>query len=152
MICALSGSDLKAYILEATRTWHIQHEFSDCRCDKVCIWYNDNFLTRECSKIKSKQSPPPPRGTSYCRVCGWVCATDLGRFFISKNPEQALNLNFFPEQALISKFYSRIGSFLTICSQTLKMPVAFLKNDRSNPNFLFKKSAYLLALSVCLSV
>ena len=40
------GSDFKAYILEATRTWQVQHEFSDCRCDTVCIWYNDNFLTR----------------------------------------------------------------------------------------------------------
>ena len=37
---------LRAYILETTRRWHIQHEFSDCRCDIVCIWYNDNFLTR----------------------------------------------------------------------------------------------------------
>ena len=26
------------------------HEFSDCGCDIVCIWYNDNFLTRGCSK------------------------------------------------------------------------------------------------------
>ena len=29
---------LKAYILEATRAWHIQHEFFDCKCDIVCIW------------------------------------------------------------------------------------------------------------------
>ena len=36
--------------MEATRTWHIQHEFSDCRCDVVCIWYNDNFFTTECNK------------------------------------------------------------------------------------------------------
>ena len=36
------GSDLKAYTLEATRTWHVQNEFSDCRCDTVCIWYNDS--------------------------------------------------------------------------------------------------------------
>ena len=27
------GSDLKAYISEATMTWYIHHEFSDCRCD-----------------------------------------------------------------------------------------------------------------------
>ena len=33
----------------------IQHEFSDCRCDIVCIWCNDNFLTRGAAKIKSKQ-------------------------------------------------------------------------------------------------
>ena len=35
------GSDLKAYILEASGTWYVHHEFSDCRCDTVCIWYND---------------------------------------------------------------------------------------------------------------
>ena len=38
------GSELKAYILEATRTWYAHHEFSDSRCDTVCIWYNENFL------------------------------------------------------------------------------------------------------------
>ena len=38
------GSDLKAYIPEATTTWYVHHEFSDCRCDTVCMWYNDNFL------------------------------------------------------------------------------------------------------------
>ena len=35
--------------------WHIQHEFSDCRSDIICIWYNYNFLTKGCRKIKSKQ-------------------------------------------------------------------------------------------------
>ena len=35
------GSDLKAYMLEATGTWYVRHEFSDCRRDTVCIWYND---------------------------------------------------------------------------------------------------------------
>ena len=40
----------KGYSLEASRTWHIQHEFSDSRCDIDCVWHNDNFLTRECSK------------------------------------------------------------------------------------------------------
>ena len=43
---------LLAYILEAARTWHVQHEFSDCRCDIVCIWYNDNFITKYNSKNK----------------------------------------------------------------------------------------------------
>ena len=52
---ALLCSYLKAYMLEATRTWHIQHEFSDWRCDIVCIWCNDNFLTSGSAKIKSKQ-------------------------------------------------------------------------------------------------
>ena len=40
------GSDLKAYVLEATKTWHVQHKLCDCRCDTVIFWYNDNVLTR----------------------------------------------------------------------------------------------------------
>ena len=55
MVQALLGSDLKACMLEATRTWHVQHEFSDCRCDIVFIRYKDNFLTRGATKIKSTQ-------------------------------------------------------------------------------------------------
>ena len=31
------------------------HEFSDCRCDIVCIWYNDKFLKKGAAKFKSKQ-------------------------------------------------------------------------------------------------
>ena len=31
------GSDSGAYILEATRTWHVQHEFSYCRYDIVLL-------------------------------------------------------------------------------------------------------------------
>ena len=52
------GSDLKVYILEATRTWHGQHEFSDCRCYIACILHNNNVLMRggeDATKIKSKQ-------------------------------------------------------------------------------------------------
>ena len=41
--------------MEATRTWYMQYEFSDCRSDIVCIWYNDNFLTRGAAKFKYKQ-------------------------------------------------------------------------------------------------
>ena len=41
---------LKAKILEAARTLHIQNEFSGCRCGMVCIWYYDNFITKGCSK------------------------------------------------------------------------------------------------------
>ena len=45
------GSDLKAYILEATRTWYVHHhQFSDFKRDTVCIWYNDNLLTRGWNK------------------------------------------------------------------------------------------------------
>ena len=55
MVLGLSGSDLKAYTLEATRTWHVQHEFSDFRCDIVFIRHKDNILTRGVTKIKSKQ-------------------------------------------------------------------------------------------------
>ena len=42
-------------MLEATRTWCIQHEFSDCRCDIVYIWYNDKFLKKGAAKFKSKK-------------------------------------------------------------------------------------------------
>ena len=52
MVLALVGSDLKAYTLEATRTWHFQHEFSDCICDVVFIRNKDNFLTKGCNKNK----------------------------------------------------------------------------------------------------
>ena len=44
------GSGLKAYILEATRTWQVQHEFYDSRSNIVCLWYNNNFLRREWNK------------------------------------------------------------------------------------------------------
>ena len=30
---------------------HIQYEFSDCRCDIVCIWHQDNFLTGGAAKL-----------------------------------------------------------------------------------------------------
>ena len=46
----------KANILEAARTWHIQHEFFDCRFDIVGIMYNNNFLTRGCSKKSNPSS------------------------------------------------------------------------------------------------
>ena len=55
------GPDLKAYILEPTGTWHVQHEFSDCRCDTVFIWYNDNFLTRGWNKKPKQLSGLAPR-------------------------------------------------------------------------------------------
>ena len=50
MVLALVGSDLKAYILEATRTLHLQHEFSDFICDIVFIRHKDKFLTIGCDK------------------------------------------------------------------------------------------------------
>ena len=31
------------------------YEFSDCRCDIVCIWYNDKFLKKGAAKFKSKK-------------------------------------------------------------------------------------------------
>ena len=43
------GLDLKAFILEAIRTWHVQHELADHKCDTVCFWYND-FLSRGWNK------------------------------------------------------------------------------------------------------
>ena len=50
MVLASVGSDLKAYILEATGTWHVQHESFDCRGDIVSIRHKENFLTKECNK------------------------------------------------------------------------------------------------------
>ena len=50
MVLDLLGSDLKDYILETTRTWHVQHEFSDCRCDIVFVRHKDDFLARGCNK------------------------------------------------------------------------------------------------------
>ena len=47
------GSNLKPYMSEATMTWYVHHEFSDRRCDTVCIWYNDNFLARGWNKNKT---------------------------------------------------------------------------------------------------
>ena len=46
-----------SHILEAMSTWYIQHEFSDCRCDIVCIciWYNDKFLKKDAAKFKPKK-------------------------------------------------------------------------------------------------
>ena len=84
----------------------------------------------------------------------WVCATDQGRFFTSKNPEQAPNFELFSETGPnFLSFTPEQDPFLTIWSQTSKMPVAFLKNDRSSPSFLLKKCAYLLAKDTeCVSV
>ena len=60
------------------------HEFSNCRCDKVCIWYNDNFLTRGCSnsRLQAVFRVWPPDYTFPCYPCinsrhwaqhlGWV--------------------------------------------------------------------------------
>ena len=51
----LCCAHIKRHILEATRTWYIQHEFSDCKCDIVRIWYNDKFLKKGAGKFKSKK-------------------------------------------------------------------------------------------------
>ena len=50
MVLVLVGSDLKGYILEATRTWHAQHKFSHCTCDIVFVRHKDNFLKTGCNK------------------------------------------------------------------------------------------------------
>ena len=58
---SLFGSDLKACVLEATRTWYVHHEFSDCRCDTVCIWYKAeifiNYLQWTCITWKAISIP-----------------------------------------------------------------------------------------------
>ena len=45
---------LKAYILQATKIWHVQHEFSDYICDIVFIRHKDNFLIRDATTLKSR--------------------------------------------------------------------------------------------------
>ena len=45
----------KGLCLEATRTWHIQLEFSDCRCDIVCTGTIITFSRRCAAEIESKQ-------------------------------------------------------------------------------------------------
>ena len=55
MVLVLVGSYLKAYILEATSTWHIQHELSDCICDIVSSDTEISFSQGDATKIKSKQ-------------------------------------------------------------------------------------------------
>ena len=85
-------------------------------------------------------------GKCTARVLKRSGATDQDRILTSKNPEQAPNLEFFsgtdPDFQIITQAQD---TFLTINSQTSKMPVASLKNDRSNSNFPFKKFVYLLA-------
>ena len=49
------GSDLNAYSLEATRTWHVQYGFSDCRSDIFLPDTKISFSQEDATKIKSKQ-------------------------------------------------------------------------------------------------
>ena len=72
-----------------------------------------------------------------------VCATDQGRFFTSKNPEQAPNF----EVLLQNRFTPEQDPFLTIWSQmpssNVKIPVAFSFCSCSLMSFV------LLYLSKC---
>ena len=69
-------SDLKAYILEATSIWHVQHEVSDCICDPG-----------DGTKIKSKQfSEFGSQATWYARLTPnecilLTCLTNFLAFF-----------------------------------------------------------------------
>ena len=79
-----------------------------------------------------------------------VCATDQGRFFTSKNPEQTPNFQvLLQNRPYFLKFYSRTGSFFdnlvsNALAQMSKIPVAFLKVT----GFLFKKYACLLPVII----
>ena len=64
-------------------------------------------------------------------------------FSLPKIQNRPLILNYFSGTG--ADFKVMLDPFLTIWSQTSKASVAFLKNDRSNPNFLFKNCACLLA-------
>ena len=52
------GSDLRAYISEAITTWYVHHQFSDCRCDTVCIDSGTmtTFSQGDGTKIKSNMT------------------------------------------------------------------------------------------------
>ena len=87
------GSDLKACILEASRTWHVQNEFSDCRCDTVCICTMTTFPQVDGRKIKflssSQNSAPRLEYLSLflnfgiCTAWAGLGWCDLsGRFFL----------------------------------------------------------------------
>ena len=53
------GPDLKVYILEATRTWHVQHEFFDC------IYY----LLTGCKGRTRKYKPKVFHTARACEGC-----------------------------------------------------------------------------------
>ena len=69
-----------------------------------------------------------------------IFLTNQGRFFTSKiqNRPRDRIWKFFPEQALIFKYYSRTGPFFDYL-------VSNVKNVRSNPNLLLKNDVCLLA-------
>ena len=68
-----------------------------------------------------------------------VCATNQARFFISKNPEQALNFELFSGKALIFKVSLQNGIlFWQSGLERQKFQLLSRKDDRSNPNFLSK--------------
>ena len=72
----------------------------------------------------------PGGGGNFLMSGIWVCATDQGRFFTSKNPEQAPNFEvLLQNRPYLLKVYSRTGSFFdNLVSNTwLKciIPVAF---------------------------
>ena len=73
-----------------------------------------------------------------------VCATDQGRFFTSKNPEQAPNFEILLQnRPYFLKFYCRTGSFFdnlvsNAPAQMSKIPVAFLKVTGPIPIFFLK--------------
>ena len=55
-----------------------------------------------------------------------VCATDQGRLFTSKNPEQAPNFEvLLQNRPYFLKIYSRTGSFFDNLVSNVKIPVAF---------------------------
>ena len=56
---ALGPVELISYRLHFESYQDLAYEFSACRYDIVCIWFNDKFLTEGAAKIKSKQSLAP---------------------------------------------------------------------------------------------
>ena len=108
----------------------------------------DNRIFPVLEKTKARHFPRawcwgPGRGTSLCRVYGYVPPTRVD-VSLPKIQNMSQILNFFPEQALIFKvLFRKKDSFLTIWStnspaQMSKIPVAFLKMIDSIPIFFLK--------------
>ena len=53
------GSDLKAHILEAAKNWHVQHEFSGCRCLYLVPLQLSHKGMDQKSNLSSSQSLAP---------------------------------------------------------------------------------------------
>ena len=108
--------------------------FSDCITNDHNL---SPFRRWSMNVVNSVGELPNVRHTGMCHRH----ATDQGRFFTSKNPEQAPNL--LQNRPYFLKFYSKTGSFFdnlvsNAPGQISKIPVAFLKVIGPIPIFFLK--------------